>query len=232
MDEDIPGPNAELLPYDDLEHYPKFWNRIWATISLFLLNPNSAFERIHHAEFGFDALSFLLAITWPIHIVGALFKLLAVYSPWIHGHYSGRLNLSDVTLLNTVLSIVFYPVGVWISFWIAVAISHGSLWIWRGLYNGYSITLTARASGFALGIFSLFYIPFSLFFFIVPVHQAWPYLGVIIQILVLTLVGFSLAKSHCIQVWRGIAAIFTPMLLLLLGIAWLTHGSVFKAFSR
>lgn len=229
MTETLVSPDEDLLPYDDAAAYPRFWDRMLRTFRAFVTHPSAAAERIPNGDFKRDGLSFYLAFAWPLTVLTEGVNLLAHYSPWVRSHLFPMTGAKDVTVLMSVLAMVFFPIGAWVGFWIPVALWHGSLWIWRGLHDGLEIHQTARAVGFAFGLTCAIPVLGWAAEVVFAHGHSFPYFGILARVLDLGLIGYLLAKTHRTALWRGIAASATPFFLILGLVAWLTSASFLKA---
>jgi hypothetical protein len=219
---------AVMLPYDDMQQFPNLIIRVWKTIVLVLTHPTDAINRLSTSCDGPDSLSFLLAITWPIHGVGEVFKYLVSHWPFLSNLFANHFNTSQITFWNTFFSILFYPIGAWLGLWVCAGLNHLSLWAWRGLYNRIGINQTARVTGLFYGMTVLISIPLIIFNLVTIFRFHIPYATGAIMLFYCLLYGYILAKAHSTEIWRGIAASFTPPIVLFGTIAISTHQSFFK----
>jgi hypothetical protein len=205
----------ELLPYDDDSSFPGYWDRILSTFREFAFHPRVASTLIANAKKGKDGLSFLLAVTWPISAATELSKFAALHSPWMRQRFFPHTDLTNVSWLSTLLSVVFFPIGAWIGFWITNAVVHGALWAWRGLHEDLGVLQTARSFGFGLAFITVVSAPVSLATAVIAPGRTIPHLGLLESVLSVALLSYLLSKSHRTELWKGVAAVLSPVLLFL-----------------
>jgi hypothetical protein len=222
----------ELLPYDNDSAFPGYWNRILSTLREFASHPRLASMRIANAKKGKDGLTFLLAVVWPINAVTELSKLAALHSPWVRQKFFPHNDLTNVNWLSTSLSVLFFPIGTWIGFWVVNAVVHGALWIWRGLHEDLGVLQTARSFGFGLAFITAVSAPISLVITVIAPEKGVPYFGLLELTLSVALLSYLLSKSHRTELWKGVAAVLSPTLLLLFLLAGFSLRNLGKLLLR
>jgi hypothetical protein len=195
---DAPGPpptpaGGPPLPLDGAPRAPEEWpswegeggffSRLFRTIGQVLIHPVRFFAAPARPGYAW-ALSFGL-------ILGTLGQALQIY--W--GHHLGY---QYETLHSALLSLIFAPLTVLVSMFLAAWVTHFCLWIVRGAKNGVRATFRVMAYGQATNIF-----------------LAVPYVGLAVMPVwgVVVAIG-GLAGAHGIGRWRAFFAIFLPFVVL------------------
>lgn len=207
MADDTTTFDSELLPYDDLDQFPNSWDRCWKTLAFLIVHPIDGLNRISNSKAGGDSYKFLLVVLWPILSVVEIFKFIIRYFPWFYDRFPRRAD--STTWWEVVISVVLFPVGASVGLWVGAWLYHASLWIWRGLYNGFDTTYTARLNGFTYGVNIVVFFPYTVLGIFYPTVSNIPFLGSALAITFQCYVGIGLAKTHAIAVWRGVGAALT-----------------------
>lgn len=211
---------SSLLPYDDQNSFPTFVNRIVTTLAQFLSHPFNSLLLISNPITTNNGMSYLIAITWPLHALSEIFKYFVSHSNWLMNHYHLYLKENNSSLWWTIFSIIFFPVGTWLGFWVANFIAHFMLWVWRALENNLGMDQTARANSFSIVFMKVVSLPISIFYAFTPIAQNCPKLAASLS-LFLSLTGIiysgtAYARAHCTAIWRGIGACLTLPLVIIL----------------
>lgn len=199
--EPIPAATLSLLPFED-PSIPGFWARVGAMFQLLFTDPFELFERTPRSEGLGAPWRFLLLFSIPaMLIVGLVFGVFGFIA--LIGAFADRRPEASILAL---LPVAFFAVLALIPFFLYVgmlvggAINHFCLWMWGGTKNGVGLEQTIRAAGYAHAFIQL---------------GAWvPYLGLLVQLLGMVWMGIGLARMHRTDTWRGLVAVFTPLLLL------------------
>jgi hypothetical protein len=96
-------------------------------------------------------------------------------------------------------AIVFYPIMIILGTLAWGLLNHVCLWMWRGTSNGVGVGQSLRAT--------LYTYAFILLVSFVPLVGA---LGMLAGVV---FIGIGLSRVHRTDLWRGIAAVFTPLVL-------------------
>lgn len=196
--------DCELLPYDDITKFPNLVNRCLRNLLFFLLHPLEALNRIPNSKAGGESWDFLVVILWPIYFVEECLKYASGHLSWLYDHHPHRVE--STTWLGLALSLALFPVGVSIGLWIGAWMNHASLWLWRGLYNGFDTSYTARLTGFSYVVSRVVFLPYTIVALLFPSVGSIPFLDSILWFGFQCYVGVGLARTHGISVWRGVAA--------------------------
>ncbi len=117
------------------------------------------------------------------------------------------------------LAIVFMaPVGAAIGLAVAGLVNHGSLWLVRGTRAGLGLLVTFRSVLYTMGALTLAVtLPLGLLQHLPGrAGQAFQVLTLLASLGTTTYQGAVLAKAHRTETWRGIAAVWIPVLLVVL----------------
>jgi hypothetical protein len=96
--------------------------------------------------------------------------------------------------------LVLMPLISFLGMVIGGALNHFFLWLWGGLRQGHSTSQTIRAYGYASAF--------------LQIGALIPYVGFLIQIAGMVVIGIGLARMHKTDTWRGVCAVLTPLVLL------------------
>ncbi|MCB2228037.1 MAG: YIP1 family protein [Desulfarculaceae bacterium] len=177
------GPAPEPQDYVPWEGEGGFFSRLFRSIGQVLIHPMRFFAAPARPGWAW-ALSFGL-------ILGTLGQALQVF--WGHG-----LGYQYASFRSALLSLIFSPLTVLASMFLAAWVTHFCLWILRGTKHGVRATFRVMAYGQATNVFVL--VPF-LGMALMPV---W---GLVVA------VG-GLAAAHETGRWRTFFAIFLPLVLI------------------
>ena len=219
LDEPVPPPPPQLppfqappaftpplqpIPFEDLETFPGFWARVGAMFQLVFSEPMSLFDRVPLTEGLGGPWRFLLLMSLPIFlIVAGLFFLAGMGIMAAALEQSGKGNGK---MLASVMPIIFgvilllMPLLSFLGMVVFGALNHFFLWMWGGLKNGHPTSQTIRAYGYASAF--------------LQIGALIPYLGFLVQLAGMVVIGMGLARMHKTDTWRGICAVLTPMVLM------------------
>jgi hypothetical protein len=208
-----PISNEELLPYDDPSRFPGYCERVFRTAALFLIHPLKTLDKITYYKHENDSFSFLFGFLWPATVFTELFKYAVRNNSWLHYRYGNRFDLSNITFVGMFLSIIFFPLGVWVGLWFGAFVYHSALWFWRGLHERLGITQTLRAIGFTYGLIFILSLPITMVAFLFPSLVITRNLQKVLALVGVVYLGLALSRAHCTKAWRGIASSLTPLLI-------------------
>lgn len=199
--EQNPAPPPPLIPFED-PAIPGFWARIGAMFQLLFAEPFAFFDRAPRGQGLSAPWRFLLVLSIPamllVGFIFAVFGFMAMIGAIAERKPEASLLALVPIVLFTVLAL--FPVFLFLGMVVGGAINHVCLWMWGGTRNGVGLDLTIRAAGYAHAFIQL---------------GAWiPYLGLLVQLLGMVWLGLGLARMHRTDAWRGLCAVFTPLLLL------------------
>jgi len=202
-----PAPEASLLrpvPFEDIEAMPGFWARIGAMFRLVFSNPLELFDRVPATEGLGAPWRFLLLMSIPVFLIMALlffFVGMGIMLAALEqtGKGDGKAIAAVMPLIFGVL-LLLMPLFAFLGMLIGGVFSHFFLWMWGGLRPGAGMNQTVRAYGYASAFIQL--------------GALIPYLGFLIQIAGMVVIGMGLARMHKTDTWRGVCAVLTPIFLL------------------
>jgi len=190
------------VPFEDLEAMPGFWERVGAMFRLVFTNPFELFDRVPVTD-GFGApWRFLLLLSVPIFLIMILvFSLVGMGASMAaleEAHVEGR---TVAALMPVILGIILLlmPLFSFLGMVIGGALNHVFLWMWGGLKPGVGVNQSIRAYGYASAF--------------LQIGSLIPYLGILIQLAGIVVIGMGLARMHKTDTWRGVCAALTPILL-------------------
>jgi hypothetical protein len=171
---------------------------------LLFSDPFEFFERAPRSEGLGAPWRFLLLLSVPaLLIVGLIFGVFGFLA--VMGAVIDRKPEASILALVPVVFfavLAMLPLFLFVGMLIGGSINHFCLWLWGGTRNGSGLEQTIRAAGYAHAFIQL---------------GAWiPYLGLVVQLLGMVWLGIGLARMHRTETWRGLCAVFTPLLLLCL----------------
>jgi hypothetical protein len=190
-----------LIPFED-PAIAGFWSRVGAMFQLLFSDPFAFFERAPRGQGLGAPWRFLLLLSLPalalVGLIFAVFGFVAMIGAIAERKPEAPLLALVPVLLFAVLALI--PLFLYLGMVVGGAINHFCLWMWGGTRNGVGLAQTIRAAGYAHAFIQL---------------GAWiPYLGLLVQLLGMVWLGIGLARMHRTDTWRGLCAVFTPLLLL------------------
>jgi len=206
------------VPFEDREALAGLWERIVGMFKLAFANPMELFERMPVTEGLAAPWRFYLLMSIPSLLLAGLILLLVAtigFGVLAASAKEGSLALlSGIGLGVVVLLLGLTPLFIFLGMVISGAITHACLWIWGGTKQGVGVGQTIRADGYTNGIMSLLLMPLQILSMI-------PFLGILFSmasmagvVTVLVFKGMGLARMHRTDTWRGLVAVFTPLILL------------------
>ena len=201
-----PSPSERVLrpvPFEDLEGLPGFWPRVGGMFRMVFSHPMELFDRVPVTEGLGAPWRFLLLLSIPIFLIMALvFFLIGMGIVLAALEQSGK---GDGKALAAVMPLIFgailllMPLFTFLGMVVGGAFNHFFLWMWGGLRPGVGIGQTIRAYGYASAF--------------IQIGGLIPYLGILLQLAGLIVIGMGLARMHKTDTWRGICAVLTPFFL-------------------
>jgi hypothetical protein len=199
-----PEPMRRPVPFEDLEACPGFWVRVGGMFRLVFSNPFELFERVPVTDSLGAPWRFLLLLSTPIFLImAALFFLVGmgimVAALEQAGKGEGRAIAAAMPAIFGGI-LLLMPLFTFLGMVIGGALNHFFLWMWGGLKPGVGASQSIRAYGYASAF--------------IQIGGLIPYLGLLIQIAGLVVIGVGLARMHKTDTWRGVCAVLTPVFLL------------------
>ncbi len=197
-------PGLRPVPFEDLDAFPGFWSRVGGMFRMVFSNPMELFERVPVTE-GFGApWRFLLLLSIPVFLIMTLiFFLVGLGIMMAALEQTGK---SDGKAIAAVMPLVFggilllMPLFTFLGMVIGGAFNHFFLWMWGGLKPGVGTGQSIRAYGYASAF--------------IQIGGLIPYIGILVHIAGLVVIGMGLARMHKTATWRGVCAVLTPLFLL------------------
>ena len=204
---DPPPASAPILrpvPFEDHEAFPGFWSRVGGMFRMVFSNPMELFDRVPITEGLGAPWRFLLLLSIPIFLIMALvFFLLGMGLMFAAleqvGKGGSRALAAAMPLIFGVI-LLLMPLFTFLGMVIGGAFNHFFLWMWGGLKPGLGTSQSIRAYGYASAF--------------IQIGGLIPYLGILVQLAGLVVIGMGLARMHKTDTWRGICAVLTPVFLL------------------
>jgi hypothetical protein len=183
---------------------PGFWERVGAMFRLVFSNPFELFDRVPVTESIGAPWRFLLLLSVPVFLIVALvFSVLGFGASIAALEESRRLEGHTVAALMPVILgaiLLLMPLFSFLGMVIGGALNHFFLWMWGGLKPGVGVNQSIRAYGYASAFLQL--------------AALIPYLGILVQMAGIVVIGMGLARMHKTDTWRGVCAALTPIILI------------------
>jgi hypothetical protein len=197
-------PSRRPVPFEDLEAFPAFWPRVGGMFRLAFSNPMELFERVPVTEGLGAPWRFLLLLSIPIFLIMALvFFFLGMGLMFAAleqiGKGGSRALAAAMPLLFGII-LLLMPLFTFLGMVVGGALNHFFLWMWGGLKPGEGAGQSIRAYGYASAF--------------IQIGGLIPYLGILVQLAGLVVIGMGFARMHRTDTWRGICAVLTPIFLL------------------
>lgn len=208
------------IPFEDPEEYPTLWLRFKETVIQAFREKEAFLERVPVYDdftrpWQFQMLS-LVPLLGLLLLVGILIGLVALFAGL------ATLGSKEVTMAIGVAALVLVglaillPLATFLGLLAVGLLDHFCLWIWGGTREGVGLPQTIRASGYAHGVMNLVTTPLQILGMI-------PFLGILfglanmaLSILFVVYKGMALARMHRTETWRGVCAVFTPIVLMVI----------------
>jgi hypothetical protein len=201
-----PQPPALLrpVPFEDREAFPGFWERVGGMFKLVFSSPFELFDRVPVTEGLGAPWRFLLLLSIPVFLIVSLiffFVGMGIILAALEqtGRGEGRAVAAAMPVVFGVI-LLLMPLFSFLGMVIGGALNHFFLWMWGGLKPGVGAGQSIRAYGYASAF--------------VQLGGMIPYLGILIQLAGMIVIGMGLARMHKTDTWRGICAVLTPLFLL------------------
>jgi len=198
------APVLRPIPFEDLEAIPGFWPRIGAMFRLVFSNPLELFDRVPVTEGLGAPWRFLLLMSIPVFLIVALLFFFVGLGVMLAAlEQTGK---GDGKAIAAVMPVIFgailllMPLFAFLGMIIGGALNHFFLWMWGGLKPGVGMGQSIRAYGYASAF--------------IQIGALIPYLGFLVQIAGMVVIGMGLARMHKTDTWRGVCAVLTPLFLL------------------
>jgi len=202
-----PAPEAPALrpiPFEDLEAMPGFWSRVGAMFRLVFTNPMELFDRVPATEGLGAPWRFLMLMSVPVFLIMALLFFFVGMGIMLAAlEQTGKGDGKAVAAIMPVIFgaiLLLMPLFAFLGMIIGGALNHFFLWMWGGLKPGVGTGQSIRAYGYASAF--------------IQIGALIPYLGFLVQIAGMVVIGMGLARMHKTDTWRGICAVLTPLFLL------------------
>jgi hypothetical protein len=202
-----PPPEIQVLrpiPFEDLEAIPGFWARVGAMFRLVFSNPMELFDRVPATEGLGAPWRFLLLLSIPVFLIMALlffFVGMGIILAALEqaGKGEGRTIAAVMPLIFGAI-LLLMPLFTFLGMLVGGLFNHVFLWMWGGLKPGAGLGQTIRAYGYASAF--------------IQIGGLIPYIGFLVQIAGMVVIGMGLARMHKTDTWRGVCAALTPLILL------------------
>ena len=198
-----PAPSLRPVPFEDLEAMPGFWERVGAMFRLVFTNPFELFDRVPVTEGMGAPWRFLLLLSVPIFLImAAVFSFLGMgASIAAMEAQRGAEGHTLAALMPVIFGVILLlmPLFSFLGMVIGGAVNHVCLWMWGGLKPGVGADQSIRAYGYASAF--------------LQIGGLIPYLGILVQLAGIVVIGMGLARMHKTDTWRGVCAALTPLVL-------------------
>lgn len=197
-------PGLRPIPFEDLEAESGFWPRVGGMFRMIFSNPMELFDRVPLTDGLGAPWRFLLLLSIPVFlIVAAVFFFLGMGMMLAALEQTGRgggKTLAAVMPLIFGAILLLLPLFSFLGMVIGGALNHFFLWMWGGLKPGLGVSQSIRAYAYASAF--------------LQIAALIPYLGALLQIAGMVVIGIGLARMHKTDTWRGVCAVLTPLFLL------------------
>ena len=197
------------VPWEDLEAFPGFWQRVGGMFKLAFTAPVELIGRVPMGS-GFGApWRFVMVLAIPVLAIMAL--ILGVMA--LVGVFAGEKDFPTwVFPLMFIAALIVAPLMYFLQMFLWGAVNHACLWMWGALKEGESLEQTLRATGYAQGFLVL--------------GGMIPLLNYAVMAVIPAVLGMGLARMHRTETWRGVCAAYTPALFCCCAYAALILGAM------
>ena len=197
-------PALRPVPFEDPEAFPTFWSRVGGMFRLVFSNPMELFDRVPVTEGLGAPWRFLLLLSIPVFLIMALVFFLVGMGIMLAaleqtGKGDGKAIAAIMPVLFGVI-LLLMPLFSFLGMVIGGAFNHFFLWLWGGLRPGVGTGQSIRAYGYASAF--------------IQIGGLIPYIGILIHLAGMIVIGMGMARMHKTDTWRGICAVLTPLFLL------------------
>ena len=197
-------PALRPVPFEDFEAFPTFWSRVGGMFRLVFSSPMELFDRVPVTEGLGAPWRFLLLLSIPVFLVMALVFFLVGMGIMLAaleqtGKGDGKAIAAIMPVLFGVI-LLLMPLFSFLGMVIGGAFNHFFLWLWGGLRPGVGTGQSIRAYGYASAF--------------IQIGGLIPYIGILILLAGMIVIGMGMARMHKTDTWRGICAVLTPLFLL------------------
>ena len=196
-------PALRPVPFEDLEGFSGFWSRVGGMFRMVFSNPMELFDRVPVTEGLGAPWRFLLLLSVPVFLIMSLiFFLVGIGIMMAALEQAGKGDGKAVAAIMPVIFgaiLLLMPLFAFLGMVIGGAFNHFFLWMWGGLKPGVGTGQSIRAYGYASAF--------------IQIGGLVPYIGILIHIAGLVVIGMGLARMHKTDTWRGICAVLTPLFL-------------------
>lgn len=188
------------VPFEDRAAEPRFWARVWAMFQLLFTDPAALTDRIPNTRGVSAPLRFALLLSTPLmglylSIGGAVGLIAGLAAPASSGNPFPSWLAAFIGPFYAVMLAVVVVLGLFLG----GPILHGLLWMWGGLRATRGLEQTLRAVGYYLAFHML--------------GSCIPLLNLAVALAGPAFLGMALARIHRTDLWRGIGAAYSPLLL-------------------
>lgn len=211
-------PEGEQLPipYEDSLRHPDFWLRCKETVVQGIKENQAFLQRVPVGEGFVKPWQFLMISIIPMTAFALLILVPLIFLGVLSGPMGRKEQLlgSGVVIGIAIGVVVLVPLFMFLGMLLMGAIDHFGLWIWGGTKAGIELNQTIRASAYAQGIFSLVMFPLQVLGMIPLIGILFSMVSMAAWCVFYVYKGLALARMHQTDPWRGVCAVFTPLILL------------------
>jgi hypothetical protein len=186
------------IPFEDVDAVPGFWRRVGFMFKLLFTDPYAFYDRMGVTSGLGAPFRFLMIMLLPlIALLLILFGAMGVAA--MFGTESRGAEPRWILPVAMGGAAIFYPVMIGVSTVLWGLLNHACLWLWRGTANSAGVGQSIRATVYTYA--------FILIASFIPLVGLFAIVGGAV------LLGIGLARLHRTELWRGIVAVFTPLVL-------------------
>lgn len=186
------------IPFEDVDAMPAFWRRVGHMFKLLFTDPYAFYDRMGVTSGLGAPFRFLMIMLLPlIALLLLLFGVLGAATMFgTEARGAEPRWLVPVMMGGTAF---LYPAMIAVSTVLWGLLNHACLWIWRGTARSVGVGQSIRATVYTYA--------FILIASFIPLVGLFAVLGGAV------LLGIGLSRMHRTDLWRGIVAVFTPLVL-------------------